>query len=58
MFEFPSADLKRLGIDRSVKYRTLAKLKTAGLITVEHAHGRATRVTRRWKWVMLGHHTQ
>jgi hypothetical protein len=48
-FEFPNADLKRLSIDRPVKYRALAKLEDAGLITVEHVRGHAARVTRRWK---------
>ena len=48
-FEFPNAGLNRLGIARQVKYRALAKLEGAGLITIERTHGQAARVTRRWK---------
>jgi hypothetical protein len=49
VFDFPNGDLKRLGIKRSVKHRTLAKMVQAGLITVTHGNGQAVRVTRRWR---------
>jgi hypothetical protein len=48
-FDFPNGDLKKLGIHRSVKQRALAKLETAGLITVKHQTGHAPRVTRQWQ---------
>jgi len=48
-FDFPNGDLKKLGIHRSVKHKALTRLETAGLITVEHLAGRATRVTRHWQ---------
>src|SRR5262249_29705570 len=40
VFDFPNWDLKKLGIDRSVKHRTLANLKAAGLIGIEQRAGR------------------
>jgi hypothetical protein len=49
IFDFPNSDLKKLGIHRSVKHKALARLETAGLITVEHRTGHATRITRRWQ---------
>lgn len=48
-FEFPNADLTRLGISRAVKSKALTKFEEAGLITVKQQHGHAPKVTRRWK---------
>jgi hypothetical protein len=48
-FDFPNGDLKKLGIHRSVKHKALARLETAGLISVEHRAGHATRITRHWR---------
>jgi hypothetical protein len=48
-FDFPNADLNRLGIHRAVKHRVLTRLEEAGLITVERLAGHAPRITRRWK---------
>lgn len=48
-FEFPNADLNRIGISRAVKHKALANLEQAGLISVEHRPGCAAEVTRRWK---------
>jgi DNA-binding transcriptional ArsR family regulator len=48
-FAFPSRDLKRLGIDRAVKSRALARLEEAGLITVKQQRGHAPRITQHWK---------
>ena len=48
-FEFPNADLNRLGISRPVKHKALAILEQAGLISVERHPGCAPGVTRRWK---------
>ena len=48
-FDFPNAELNRLGISRAVKHRTLTRLEEAGLIAVEQLTGNAPRITRRWK---------
>ena len=41
----PSSELAELGIVRQYKQRALIKLQRAGLIKVENARGRTTRVT-------------
>jgi hypothetical protein len=48
-FDFPNGDLKRLGIKRPAKSKTLAKMEQAGLITVEYRCGHAVRIIRRWR---------
>jgi hypothetical protein len=48
-FDFPNADLYRLGISRAVKSKALTKLKDAGLITIGQLDGHAVRITRCWK---------
>jgi hypothetical protein len=40
----PNYRFSALGIDRYVKYRTLAALERAGLVAIEHGTGRAVRV--------------
>ena len=44
----PSGELSELGIVRQNKQRALIKLQRAGLIKVENARGRTTRVTLIW----------
>ena len=44
----PLAELTELGVNKDQKYRALAKLETAGLIRVERAVGRTSRVTLLW----------
>ena len=44
----PSGELAELGIVRQNKQRALIKLQRAGLIKVENARGRTTRVTLIW----------
>jgi hypothetical protein len=44
----PNGELKKLGVSRQTKYRTLAHLEEAGAVTVETCHGRATRVALHW----------
>jgi len=48
-FAFPSQDLKRLGIDRAVKAKMLARLEEAGLVSVKQQHGHAPRITQHWE---------
>jgi hypothetical protein len=48
-FDFPNADLYRLGISRAVKSKALAKLKDASLITTGQLDGHAVRITRCWR---------
>jgi hypothetical protein len=48
-FDFSNGDLKRLGIKRPAKSKTLVKMEQAGLITIEYRRGHAVRVTRRWR---------
>jgi hypothetical protein len=45
----PAAELAELGIDRRRKQEALTKLREAGLIDVERAEGRTTKVTLTWQ---------
>jgi hypothetical protein len=49
VFDFPNGDLRKLGVDRQAKRKTLAGLEQAGVVTVEYLPGHAVRVTRRWR---------
>ena len=44
----PGAELTEVGVDKDHKFRALAKLEAAGLIRVERAVGRTSRVTLLW----------
>jgi hypothetical protein len=44
----PNGELRKLGISRQTKYRTLLELETAGVVTVEARNGRSMRVTLHW----------
>jgi hypothetical protein len=44
----PNAHLAALGIDRRTKYRVLAKLQDAGVITIERKNGHAAHMTLHW----------
>lgn len=44
-FPLPNGKLKRAGVTRYAKYRTLKELQAGGLITVERNHGKAPTVT-------------
>jgi|SRR5262245_16644517 len=46
--DLPNGELRKLGISRYTKYRTLAELEEAGALTVEDSDGRSTRVTLHW----------
>lgn len=46
-FSVPNGELRALGVKRQVKYRTLAKLREAGLIVVRQGGGEAPVVTIR-----------
>ena len=44
-FSLPNGRLRKLGISREIKRRTLRELEAAGLITVERRHGKNPLVT-------------
>jgi hypothetical protein len=44
----PNGELQRLGVRRQTKYRSLAQLEEAGVLTIETRNGRSTRVTLHW----------
>ena len=46
--DLPNGELRKLGISRYTKYRTLAELQEAGAIEIETPNGRSVRVTLRW----------
>src|SRR5262245_31841600 len=44
----PNGELRKVGISRQTKYRTLAELEEAGALTIEARNGRSVRVTLHW----------
>ena len=48
----PLGQLKEMGVDRHAAYRGLKQLESAGLVAVQRAPGRKTRV------LLLGHEVQ
>jgi len=44
----PNGELRKVGVSRHTKYRALAELEEAGVLTVETGNGQSTRVTLHW----------
>jgi hypothetical protein len=44
----PNGEVRKLGLSRYTKYRTLALLEEAGAVEIEVQNGRSIRVTLRW----------
>jgi hypothetical protein len=44
----PNGELRKLGVSRYTKYRTLAELEEAGALITEPWNGRSVRVTLHW----------
>jgi len=43
-----NGDLAKLDISRQTKYRALAELQEAGVVTIKNHNGRSTQVTLHW----------